>query len=324
MKRIAVLTNGRDVCGSNAAIRAIVRAASSKGIQTFGIRNGFRGLYEDHVKVLNSRDVSGRIGKASSFLGVSSSFEFDDDVKVRQALANLNKKSIDGLIVIGGGGSFSMSQKLISKGVPIVGIPATIQDDVVDTDICLGVDTALNNIADCVDHIRSCDSSRNRSFLVQVEGRSCGSLALRSAIITGAEVCLIPENPIEDLASVAKKMSDHISNGKTQSIAIISSGWKPGTNALAAFLENNEKETDLLVRKSILGYVQRGGSPSCFDRLLGTQFGTEALKMLIEGSHNSYVALKGEKLERLPFSQTIGKVKKIPEMYFRLFGETLN
>ena len=322
MKRIGVLTNGRDVGGSNAAIRAIVRTAASKGIQTFGIKNGFRGLFEDHIKLITSRDVSGKIGKSSSFLGVTGTFDLNDERKLHQLMANMNKKSIDGLIAIGGSGTIASSKILADKGIPIVCIPATIQDDVMDTDVSLGVDTALNNISNSVDHIRSCDSSRNRSFLVEVEGRNTGSLAIRSAIVTGAEICLIPEESTIDLSIISKKMEDSIQGGKTQCIAIIASGWKPGTTALSNYLQEHQQETDLLVRKSILGYVQRGGSPSAFDRLLGTEFGTEAVKLLTEGVFNHYVAIQGEKIERIPITNTIGKFKPIGEEFYKLFNNT--
>lgn len=324
MKRIAVLTSGRDVSGSNAAIRSVVRSAIGKGMQVFGINNGFRGLYEDHFEQLSSRSVSGRIGKASSFIGTSHSFEFIEESKIQRILANLNKRSIEGLVIIGGSGSFALSQRLAKRGVPIVGIPATIQDDIVGTDICLGVDSAINNIMKSIDHIRSCDSSRNRSFLVGVEGRYSGSLALRAAIVSGAEACLIPERPAEDLAKIAQSMAEQINNGKTQCIAIVAAGWKPGIEDLSNFLEQHENETDLLVRKTVLGYVQRGGSPSGFDRLLGTNFGAKAVEMLAEGAHGNFIAYQGSRYERVPFSETIDRWRTASEARINLFEGVTN
>ena len=321
MKRIAVLTSGRDVSGSNAAIRAIVRKAKCCGCSVYGIRNGFRGLYEDHIERLTSRDVSGRIGKASSFLGNSHNYDFDNS-KIQTCLANLNKRSIEGLIVVGGSGSFALSQKLATEGLPVVGVPATIQDDVIGTDICLGVDSAVNNIMGCVDHIRSCDSSRNRSFLVQVEGRISGSLAIRSALVTGAEICLIPEESNRSLDEIANKMEKALDAGKTQCIAILSAGWKPGIDALSKHLEDHAKETDLLVRKTILGYIQRGGSPSGFDRLLGTQMGAEAVQCIIDGKSSHFIGMQGSHLERIPFEETIGKWKHATKEQLGLFQNT--
>ena len=322
MKRIAILTSGRDVSGSNAAIRAVVRSAISKGISVFGVSNGFRGLYEDHIEQLSSRDVSGRIGKASSFIGTSHSFEYLDESKIQTILANLNRKSIDGLIIVGGSGSFALSRRLSSKGLPIVGVPASIQDDIVGTDICLGVDSAVNSIMGSIDHIRSCDSSRNRSFLVGVEGRFSGSLALRSAIVSGAEACLIPEFSTDNLEEIAKSMGAQVDGGKTQCIAIVAAGWKPGIDALSKFLEEHEHETDLLVRKTVLGYVQRGGSPSGFDRLLGTNFGDEAVNMLTDGCNEQFVAIQGNHYVRVPFAETIDRWKTVDEASYKTFMHT--
>jgi 6-phosphofructokinase 1 len=321
MKRIAVLTSGRDVSGSNAAIRAIVRKAIGSGCSVYGAHNGFRGLFEDHIERLTSRDVSGRIGKASSFLGNSHNFDFDNS-KIQTCLANLNKRSIDGLVVVGGSGSFALGQKLAKAGLPVVGVPATIQDDVVGTDICLGVDSAVNNIMDCVDHIRSCDSSRNRSFLIQVEGRESGSLAIRSALVTGAEICLIPEESNRSLEEIAKKMEKALDAGKTQCIAIMSAGWKPGIDVLSKHLEEHAKETDLHVRKTILGYIQRGGSPSGFDRLLGTEMGAEAVQCLLDGMSSHFVGKQGSLLVRVPFEETIGKWKHATKEQIEMFRNT--
>ena len=323
MKRIAVLTSGRDVSGDNAAIRAIVRKGMKENVAVFGIQNGFRGLYEDHFERLLSSNVSGRIGKASSFIGNSHDYSYISNQNLQRCLANLNKRSIEGVIVIGGSGSFALSQKLSDHGINVVGIPATIQDDIVGTDICLGVDSAVNNIMQCVDHIRSCDSSRNKVFLVQVEGRKSGLLALRSALVTGAEVALVPEdNDKNSLEDIKKQMMKSLDAGKNQTIAIISAGWKPGINALEAFMTEHQKETDLIVRKTILGYVQRGGSPTAFDRLLGTEMGAAAIDCLLEGQKNHFIAKVGNHIERVPFEETINKWKLATQERMELFANT--
>ena len=323
MKRIAVLTSGRDVSGDNAAIRAIVRKGLQENIAVFGIQNGFRGLYEDHIERLTSRDVSGRIGKASSFIGNSHDYHFISDQNLQRCLANLNKKSIEGVVVIGGSGSFALSRKLSQNGFKVVGIPATIQDDIVGTDISLGVDSAVNNIMQCVDHIRSCDSSRNKVFLVQVEGRKSGVLALRSALVTGAEVALIPEdNGKHSLEDIKKQMMKSLEAGKNQTIAIISAGWEPGINELEKFMCEHQKETELIVRKTVLGYVQRGGSPTAFDRILGTEMGAAAIDCLLEGQSDHFIARIGNHLERVPFEETINKWKLASQERIELFANT--
>ncbi|EAY20792.1 Phosphofructokinase family protein [Trichomonas vaginalis G3] len=322
MKRIAVLSSGRDVSGANAAIRSIVRMGGKYGMHVFGITGGFRGLYEDYIAALTSRDVSGKIGKASSFIGTSHAFEYLEDSKIQRCLANLNKRSIEGLIVVGGGGSFAHSRVLADKGVPIIGIPASIQDDVVGTDICLGVDTAVNNIMDCIDHIRSCDSSRNRSFLVQVEGRHSGNLAARSALVTGAEICLIPEHNGRPLEEIYQKVQKSLDTGKTQCITIVSSGWKPGMKALANYIEDKDKENDLIIRQTILGYIQRGGSPSGFDRLLGTRMGAAAVEALNAGNKNHFISLQNSKLEVIPIEDTVGKYRPVDPALFEMIKST--
>jgi 6-phosphofructokinase 1 len=280
-------------------------------IQTYGVKWGYRGLFEDQFDALTSRDVSGKIGRAGCFLGTANPAGCLEKDQIQAILANLNKRSIDGVIVIGDRQALQLSPRLISAGVPVIGIPSTIQDDISGTDICLGVDSAVNNIMKSVDNIRSCDSSRNRLFLVQVEGRECGQLALRSAMVTGAEFCLIPENPQSDLAKIADAMMKSNLTGKTQCITIISSGWKPGIAPLAEYLEQHEKDTDLAVRQTVLGYVQRGGNPSGFDRILGTRFGAEAVAAIADGISGHIVALHNEKIERIPFNQSIDKIKVI-------------
>ena len=323
IKSIGVLTTGRDVSGANAAIRAIVRKAKNANVRCSAIQNGFNGLIDNDIKRITTRDVSGKIGKASSFLGSSYIYEPFSDEKIKKMLDNLKKNEIDGLVLIGGGGAFKLSQPLAEAGVPIIGIPATIQDDVVGTDICLGVDSAVNNIMQCVDHIRSCDSSRNRSFIVQVDGNVSGSLAARAALVTGAEMLLIPEHNAESLEPIAKEMSKSIDAGKTQCITILSSGWKPGIQALSQFLEEHEKETDLVVRRTILGYVQRGGSPTGFDRLLGTRLGAAAVDALLTGVSNHFVGIQNEKLVRVPLSETLDKYRYADPKLLELVNVTI-
>jgi 6-phosphofructokinase 1 len=322
MRRIAVLSSGTDNSGINGAIRAIVRSSASRGIQCFGVNWGFRGLVDDNISILTSRDVSGKIGKAGCFLGTARPEGCLKDDELKGVIRNLNRKSITGIIVIGGAGSLALSQKLSAQGISIIGVPSTLQDDVVGTDECLGVDSALNNIMHSIDHIRSCDSSRNRSFLVQVEGRECGSLALKSAIVSGCEMCLVPERKDDDVLEIVKRMAEANMKGKTQCITIISSGWKPGIDALSKVLEEHEHETDLAVRKTILGYVQRGGAPTATDRLLGTNFGVAAVDYLCDNLTNHMVGVKDSKVLPVPFETFVDKTRPLAEEYTRLFDFT--
>lgn len=322
MKRIAILSSGTDNCGINSAIRSATRKAISKGLKVFGVHWGFRGLVEDRFEVLNSRSVSGILSKAGSMLGTAKPGGAMEEADMKRVLYNLNKNSIGGVIVIGGSSSMRLSQLLIKNGIPVVGVPATLQDDIVGIDIALGVDSAVNNIMDCLDHIRSCDNSRNRSFLIEVEGRNCGSLALRAATVTGCELCLVPEIPCNDVGAIADKMNKVINSGKTQCLTMISAGWKPGIEALSKAITERDNETDLVVRKTILGYVQRGGSPSAFDRLLGTQLGAAAVEALAEGQSGHIVGPVGGAITRIPYAEFMDKKKGLDPLYFDLFEST--
>ena len=321
MKNIAVLSSGTDNSGINAAIRAVVRSGSTYKTRVFGASWGFRGLYEGRFQCLTSRDVSGKIGKAGCFLGTGRPEGWVTPENMPQMLNTLKKNNISGIIVIGGKTSLKLSQKFVESGIQVIGIPSTIQDDIVGTDIALGVDSAVNNILKCVERIRSCDSSRDRTFVVQVEGKTCGSLALRSAVSCGADVVLVPEIPCNDLSIVSKQLMDANLRGKTQVITLISSGWKPGIDALTEYLSKHMDETDLLVRESVLGYVQRGGSPTGFDRLLGTRFGNEAMKAIHDGETGKMVALKDNEISLVSFSELF-KEKPVDQNLINLFNST--
>lgn len=322
MKNIAVLSSGTDNSGINSAIRAIVRSATGTKTRIFGVGFGFQGLIDGDIKLITSRDVSGKIGKAGCFLGTGKPENVFTDEKVKKMVKNLEKKHIDGLIVIGGSTSISLSQKLIKEGIQVIGLPSTIQDDVSGTDISLGVDSAVNNIVKCVDKIRSCDSSRERNFLVSVEGKSCGSLALRSALVTGAEMCLIPEIPGTNLSEIAKKLQEACMTGKPQCITIVSRGWKPGVDELTKYLQNHDDETDLLVRETVLGYVQRGGAPTGFDRLLGTNLGALAFKEISKGETARMVAIRNNHYISVPYDEVVDKQKQVDKRLLELFEST--
>ena len=322
MKNIAVLSSGTDNSGINSAVRAIVRSATGTKVRVWGVNFGFQGLIDNHISALTSRDVSGKMGKAGCFLGTGRPQGLFTPENIQKMLDNAAKKKIEGLIVIGGNTTIDYSKQLNDAGLPIVAIPSTIQDDVWGTDISLGVDSAVNNIIKCVDKIRSCDSSRERTFLVSVEGKVSGTLAVRSAIVTGAEMCLIPENPCTDLSIVAKQLQETCMKGKSQCITIISNGWKPGIDELTKYLQTHDEETDVTVRETVLGYVQRGGAPTGYDRLLGTNLGALAFKTLTEGGHGKMVAIQNSQYVTLPFEEVVGRIKQVDQKYVDLFNVT--
>ena len=299
----AVVSSGTDNSGINGAIRAIVRTAAAHNARVAGIRWGFQGLLQNQMSFLTSRDVSGKIGKAGCFLGTAKPQGILTDQTMDQAVKILKKKKITGLIVIGGLNSLKESRKFIEHGIKVIGIPSTIQDDINGTDIALGVDSAINNVMRCVDRIRGSSSSRERSFLVQVEGRSCGMLAIRSALVTGADFCLIPERPCADMSRLTQRMAEFSLKGKNQCITIVSSGWKPGIDSLAEYLSQHEKDTDLIVRKTVLGYVQRGGAPTGYDRILGTQMGHLAVMELLQNQTGKMIATKNNKIVSVPLDE---------------------
>lgn len=323
MKHIAVVSSGSDNSGINGAIRAIVRAGSSLGARVSGIKWGFGGLVKDQIVSLTSRDVSGKIGKAGCFLGTAKPQGVLTPENLKIACDNLQKRGIDKLIVIGGYNSIETGRAFYKNGIQYVTIPSTIQDDVPGTDTSLGVDSAVNNIVKCVEKIRSGTSSRDRTYLVQVEGRTCGSLALRAAFVCGADWCLIPERPCDDdMDHLAKVMSEAYLKGKTQCLTIVASGWKPGIEALQNFLVEKEKETDLYVRTSVLGYVQRGGAPSGFDRQLGTEMGFEAVKAIMGGENDSMVAFRNGEIVTIPLNEVIGQTRVLDQGLFDMFKLT--
>ncbi|OHS93210.1 Phosphofructokinase family protein [Tritrichomonas foetus] len=318
----AVVSSGTDNSGINAAIRAAVRTAASQGARVFGVRNGFRGFLEDNLINLTSRDVSGKIGKAGCFLGTTKPSNMLSGDNLSLAIKNLKKRNVKGVVVIGGLNSLRNSRKLMEHGINVMGVPSTIQDDIAGTDIALGVDTAVNNIVKCIDRIRGSSSSRDKTFIVQVEGRTCGSLALRSSIVSGADFCLIPEMPFSDLDHLVKKMAMFSLKGKNQCLTILSGGWKPGIEELTQYLEAHQHETDLYVRTTVLGYVQRGGPPTGYDRLLGTRMGNLAMSELIEGKTGQMIALREGKVVSVPFEESLDKEKVADQDLIRLFKST--
>lgn len=322
VKNIAVLSSGTDNSGINGAIRAVVRTAVYNQMQVFGVKRGFRGLIENDISPLLSRDVSGKIGKAGCFLGTEKPHNLLTPENIEKAVHNCQSKNIEGLVVIGGFGSLLSSRHFIDKGLKVIGIPSTIQDDVPCTDISLGVDSAINNIMKCLDKIRASTTSTNRCFLVQVEGKKCGSLALLAGLTSGADFVLTPEKPIEDLSQISKRMAEINLKGKAQCLAVISSGWKPGIDKLAEFLEQHADETDLAVRKTVLGYVQRGGSPTGYDRLLGTEMGNLAVKELMEGNSGRMIAIQNNKFVSIPFEDCLSKPKEIDQRLIDLINFT--
>lgn len=318
MKRIAVLTSGGDGPGLNPCIRAVVRQGIHRGCEVFGVKWGYAGLIRDDIVPLTARDVGGIIGKGGTFLGTARCPEFAD-VKVRRtALRTLNQRGIEGLVVIGGNGSLTGALRLHEMGYPVIGIPGSIDNDIDGTDMAVGVDTALNTILDAIDKIKDTASSHQRAFLIEAMGRNCGYLTLAAGLAGGAELILIPEREGPTLEKIAEVIVDAYVRGKGHCIIMIAEGWKPGTQAVAEYLQQRREELGFDVRVTVLGHVQRGGRPTVFDRLLATRMGAVAANALIDGERGKMVALQGNKLNLIPLEEAVARLKPLSPQLIEL------
>jgi 6-phosphofructokinase 1 len=315
MKRIAVMTSGGDAPGMNPAIRAVVRSAISKGIEVYGVRQAFAGLVAGDFERLTNREVSGILQRGGTILQTARNDEFESPQGQRRGLRRLNEHGIEGLIIIGGDGSLRGGLALHKLGFPVVGVPGSIDNDIWGTNMSIGVDTALNTILDALDRLRDTASSHQRAFLIEVMGRNCGYLALMGSILGGAEITLIPEREI-GLDEVAARLEDAYLRGKNHAIAVIAEGAKYKINEVADFLKSHNVGFE--VRITILGHVQRGGSPSAFDRLLATRMGVKAVECLESGTHGVMVGLNGRDIVPVPLEEVTSKTRAANLEYYDL------
>ena len=306
MKRIGVLTSGGDCSGMNAAIRAVVRTALSQGLEVYGVRQGFIGLLDRLFEPMDSRSVSGIVQRAGTILQTARCEEFKYDRGQEQAVKNIQDAGLDGLVVIGGNGSMAGALALANHGIPVVGIPGSIDNDLFGTDMSIGTDTALNTIVSMVDIIRDTASSHDRAFIIEVMGRDSGYLALVSAIASGAEAVIIPELPY-DLDKIANKLFERYKAGKTNSIVIVAEGA-----ASAYTIERKLKNRiGYESRISVLGHIQRGGVTTVFDRLLASKFGMNAVTGLLDGESGVMTALQNNRYVCAPLEDVVTNKKKI-------------
>ena len=318
VKKIAVLTSGGDSPGMNTALRAVVRTCAYKNIDCVGVSRGYQGLINDDIKTLKTRSVRGIINRGGTMLYSARSDEFRTKEGREKAFSNIKKHGIDGLVVIGGDGSFTgglIFQK--EFGIPVIGIPGTIDNDLYGTSHTLGYDTALNTVMDAIDKIRDTAISHDRLFFVEVMGRDAGHIALNSGIAIGAQEILIPEQNM-GIEGLISSLKDSKKNGKTSSIVVVAEGDKTGKNVfdLAAKIENTLPKYE--TRVSVLGHIQRGGTPSCFDRVLGTQLGVRAVESLIEGEHGSMVGINSGKITFTPLDKALKGKSKINKELLRM------
>ena len=304
-KKIAVLTSGGDAPGMNAALRAVVRTSVFYGVQCYAIQQGYQGLIDNEFDLMNARSVNNIINKGGTIIKSARCLEFRTPEGRKLAHENLKKSEIDALVVIGGDGSFTGAMIFQEEhNFPVVGIPGTIDNDIFGTRYTLGYDTAINTVVEAIDKIRDTASSHNRLFFVEVMGRDAGHIALNSGIGAGAEEILIPEENLglERLLDSLKKSEK---SGKSSSIVVIAEGDKTGKNVfeIASYVEKNLPYYE--VRVSVLGHMQRGGTPSCFDRVLASRMGVCAVETLLEGKSKVMVGVIDDQMVLTPLEKAI-------------------
>ena len=314
MKRLAILTSGGDCSGMNAAIRAAARTAIANDVEMIGYRKGYAGLLKNDFIVLNSQAVSGTLQRGGTFLQSARSAEFRTEEGRKNALDNLLKEKIEGLIVIGGDGSLNGALALDQMGFPVIGIPASIDNDIAYTDMALGVDTALNNIIYAVDCIKDTASSHDRAFIVEVMGRNSGYLASTAAIATGAEFAIVPEVEM-DLSSMCHLLRQRYDEGRTNALIIMAEG----AGQAQEVAEGIKNAVGFETRVTVLGHYQRGGAPSVFDRLLGSRFGMRSVELLLNGTKGVMVGLSANSLTTTLLEMVVnGGQKKLNNEFLRM------
>jgi 6-phosphofructokinase 1 len=318
MKNIAVLTSGGDSPGMNSAIRAVARTCAHYEIKCTGIIRGYSGLIENDTKNLYTRSVRGIINRGGTFLYSARSEEFKTKSGRAKAFNNIKANKIDGLVVIGGDGSFTGGLKFSEEfNFPVIGIPGTIDNDLFGTSHTLGYDTALNTATEAIDKIRDTAISHHRLFLVEVMGRDAGFIALNTGLAIGAQEILIPEVNMssENLINSLKRSK---SAGKTSTIIVVAEGDKTGESVFQLANMIEEKLPKYEVRVSVLGHMQRGGSPSCFDRVLGTQMGITAVESLLNGESRVMIGIQNGKINKTDLSKAIKGKSKINKELLRM------
>ena len=319
IKTVGVLTSGGDAPGMNACIRAITRTAIYNGMKVMGIYRGYEGLINGEIKEFTSESVSNTIQRGGTILKTARSMEFMTPEGLQKAYDNLVKFGIDALIVIGGNGSLTGAQKLAREyDYPVIGLPGTIDNDLYGTDSTIGYDTALNTIVDCVDKIRDTATSHDRIFFVEVMGRDAGFLAQNSAIAAGAEAAIIPEDQT-DVDQLEQFISRGFRKSKNSSIVIVSESKKDG--GAMYYADRVRKEYPQYdVRVTILGHLQRGGTPTACDRILASRLGHASIEALKEGQRNVMVGIHNDQIVYVPIDRAIKKDKPIDKELIDVLG----
>jgi 6-phosphofructokinase 1 len=316
IKNIGVATTGGDAPGMNACLRAVVRTAIYYDRKVFGIKRGFKGMIEGDIEEMDLSSVSGIVNRGGTILKTIRAPEFKDIKNQQRAVNNLKKFNIDGLIIIGGNGSLIAGNILYSRWkIPVINIPASIDNDICFTDYTIGFDTAVNTALEAIDKIRDTATSHDRIFVVEVMGRNNGQIALEVALSSGAEAVLIPEIKF-DLNKICDRLVEGHKRGKKSSIIVVAEGAARGTD-VAKFIE---RKTKIEVRVSVLGYIQRGGAPTSFSRALALRMGNIAVELLIAGKYGKMVGIDGNKIIAVDIKKVLRYEKRINLRDYKLIN----
>jgi 6-phosphofructokinase 1 len=315
--KIGVLTSGGDAPGMNAAIRAVVRTGLYHGMEMYGIMRGYSGMIDDEIVQMESRSVANIIQRGGTILKTARCKEFFEFEGRKKAHANLKKKGIDGLVVIGGDGSFKGALKFSKEfDIPCIGLPGTIDKDIAGTDFTIGFDTAVNTAVEAIDKIRDTADAHDRLFIIEVMGRDAGYIALHSGIATGAEHILIPERKT-DIEDVVASLLEKEKRKKLVNMIVVAEGdGFGGAEETSKVIKDRLPNAD--IRVCILGHIQRGGSPSCLDRLIASRMGYHAVESLMEGRHNVMVGIMNNKLLYTPLEKAVKAKQKISDQWMKI------
>ncbi len=320
MKRIGVMTSGGDASGMNAAIRAVCRSGIAKGLEVFGINRGYEGLITGDLFKMDLRSVSEILHRGGTMLYSARCPEFKTSEGIERGVRTCKQFGLDGLVVIGGDGSFRGARELSLAGIPCIGVPATIDNDIVCSDYTIGVDTALNTIIESVDKIRDTSHSHDRCSLVEVMGRHCGYLALHAGIATGATAIFVPERKLDFKKDIVERMQFTRGIGKKHFIMLVAEGVNyPG--GITQMAKDIEDATGVVTKTTVLGYVQRGGSPSAKDRIIATRMGVYAVHLIAKGIGNRVVVMNGEDIVDYDIKEALEMKKQFDDNLYQMSHE---
>lgn len=315
--KIGVLTSGGDAPGMNAAIRAVTRTGIYHGLEVYGVMRGYSGMIDDDIFLMESRSVANIIQRGGTILKTARSKEFFEPEGRRKAYENLRKRGIDALVIIGGDGSFRGAQKFSNEfDIPCIGLPGTIDKDIAGSDFTIGFDTAVNTAVEAIDKIRDTADAHDRLFIVEVMGRDAGYIALHSGIATGAENILIPETKT-DIDELISSLTEKEKRKKLVNLVVVAEGDEfGGGNEIANIIKERLPQVD--TRVCILGHIQRGGSPTCLDRLIASRMGYHAVECLLNGKHNVMVGILNNKLHYTPLNSAVKAKQKISDDWLKI------